>query len=634
MSALADINIEELHSMKRKQLQTLCKKHGIKANGKNEELIEQLVEAQNTVADNNDTSMSKSDDDEEFHEAEEAPAQDKVFKVMPTVNSKPLEMEPPENMELVKNKEFPSLAEKLTAEMEARAAAMSAEERKEVLDKYNATNEALLKTPNRAKQGKSVLFDKAHEKIFNNDDSIVNHWAANKVPGSTPQNKRSNADTSSATTSKRPRLEPLFSSPSVTRSAVQSPAQRRKSTKTRAMTAKARRTAAATAGTVNGAQTVATSTRVKAAGGDLTSTTLFAGSASATSTNIEDSAPIAEPEVEQRSEDLAESGNLEPTSKEEPASGLSEPNETADQPADKDTQQDTPNDKVAEAVNNMATPQASEPEPTEQKEIAKESEAAEQKEAVEETKVAEQKETTKPATDKAEPAQPSTVASGKSSETTKVNAQKADPAKPAPSKISAPTAGKSALRPPTSTKPALLSRPTLIPTSRKTPGSKAAGQPTGIPTKGIQPAKKLSVNSNSAGSAAKPSAAKPMHKPADYSNVQSKLKSYINAKPAVASKPKSSDMPKAGGKSKPQPTKQPTVSAMPKPAANNTVDGGSVPGYMRSTKAAEMRSQGQQPPIINKSKATGPNPASSAKPRFNPYGRPARPAPAKPSAAK
>ncbi|KAJ2455587.1 hypothetical protein EV183_000686 [Coemansia sp. RSA 2336] len=611
--------------MKRKQLQTLCKKHGIKANGKTEELIEQLVEAQTTVADN-DTSMFKSDDDEEFHEAEEAPAQEKVFKVMPTINGKPLEMESPESMELVKNKEFPSLAEKLTAEMEARAAAMSAEERKEVLDKYNATNEALLKTPNRAKQGKSVLFDKAHEKIFNNDDSIVNHWAANKVPGSTPQNKRSNADTGDAATSKRPRLEPLFSSPSVTRSAVQSPAQRRKSTKTRAMTAKARRTAAATTTAANGAQTVATSTRVKAAASDLTSTTLFSGSASAASTSIEDSAPIVEPKVNQQSEDLPESNDVEPVSKEEPACDLPEPNEPIDEPADKETQQDTATSKVDEPVDNEATAQVSEFEPAEQKESVKESKAAEQEESVEEPRVAEQKETT-------EPAQPSTDASDKSSESTKVEAPKADSTKPAPSRISAPTTGKSALRPPTSAKPAPSakpvpsSRPTLIPTSRKPIGSKAAGQPTGIPTKSIQPAKKPSVSSHPAVNDAKPSTAKPMHKPADYSNVQSKLKSYINAKPAVASKPKPSDKPKL------QPAKRPAVSAMPKPATSNKADGGSVPGYMRSTKAAEMRSQGQQHTATSKSKAPGSDAANNTKPRFNPYGRPTRPAPAKPSSA-
>ncbi|KAJ2546311.1 hypothetical protein EV175_005646, partial [Coemansia sp. RSA 1933] len=48
MSNTTDFSVDELQTMKRKQLQSLCKKHGIKANGKNEELVEQLLEATGT----------------------------------------------------------------------------------------------------------------------------------------------------------------------------------------------------------------------------------------------------------------------------------------------------------------------------------------------------------------------------------------------------------------------------------------------------------------------------------------------------------------------------------------------------------------------------------------------------------
>ncbi|KAJ2573349.1 hypothetical protein GGH19_004517 [Coemansia sp. RSA 1807] len=632
MSSLGDINMDDLQNMKRKQLQSLCKKHDIKANGKTEELIERLLEyAQSGTADGEVGTHSEPEDesdDDNVDETDKSSEPEKVFKVMPTTDIEPLDMAAPESINFVSNKEFPSMAERVTAEMEARAAAMAADQRKEVLEKYYAANRDVAETPNKTKQTKAISFDKAHDKIFNDNDSIVNHWAANKAPGTTPRNKRTNGDESAVASNKRPRLEPLFSSPAVTGSPMQSSGQRRKSkkAKVKAKSARARRTAAADFdGATNGSKTVASNTRVKAAGSAaLSATKLFADSDSSAGAakSIEDSAPLAELKT-LVAEKVAGSHHafVNGESSEGKVKGPSEPTpviiaKTPEAPVE-----------AAKAVTTKVA--VSEPIQTDTTKAAAEPRRAE-KSAVPTARAI----PTKPARASAE----KPAAKKSDSLSTKLAS--------APSKIGGPAAGKSTLAKPTAPKPPTTTRPTLIPKSRMTKPD-AAGQLAGPQAKSNGIAKKAPAIPKPASLVGKPAVSKPTQtitasklpptrKSTDYSNVQSKLKTYINAKPQPAAKSKSADKPAATVVAKPNTnsSKQPAVSAIPKPVAGKkSSNDSSVPGYMRSTKATEIRSQKQQ----TKDKSGGPAAASangSAKARFNPYARSARPAPAKPSAAK
>ncbi|KAJ1842026.1 hypothetical protein LPJ70_003991 [Coemansia sp. RSA 2708] len=644
MAALADINADDLQNLKRKQLQSLCKKHGIKANGKNEELIEQLLEhAQNgTPGDGADDSQTETDsegDDEQFHEASgEASEPEKVFKVMPTTDTKPLEMEAPESMKQVGNSDFSSMVEKVSAQLEARVAAMTAEQRQQTIDQYKASSNVAV-TPNTSKQAKSISFDKAHDKIFNNDDSIASHWAANKV--ATPRTKRTNEDKTATASNKRQRIEPLFSSPAVTKMSMQSPSQRRKSTKAKAMTARARRTAAATAntGTADGAKTVATSTRTKSSAA-LSSTKLFADAHTSLSAvdSIADSVPIAEPET--ASDDLVA------------AHKPKESNALTDAPAAPEMSEKAASVEVAVATEPVAAMTADGLQTQAQPAIS--AEPVEAAEAEKSTNVALQAE---PAPLSQEnPANESKASVSKLKPPSDTAAKKFEARlgklAPSSSNITAPVAGKSASTKPTTTAmPLAPARPTLIPTSRKNLQSKAATQS----TSSLAESKSAATN-KAAGiprpttSSDKPNVAKPppTHKPADYSNVQSKLKAYINAKPQTASKPKPADSSAPSAIAKPNATanKQPAVSALPKPAVGRkkAEGNGSVPGYMRSTKATEIRAHKQQPltepgktALAGKSQPGGPVAAAggnASKARFNPYSRPARPVASKPSTAK
>ncbi|KAJ2329908.1 hypothetical protein IWW51_000306 [Coemansia sp. RSA 2702] len=556
MAALADINADDLQNLKRKQLQSLCKKHGIKANGKNEELIEQLLEhAQNgTPGDGADDSQTETDsegDDEQFHEASgEASEPEKVFKVMPTTDTKPLEMEAPESMKQVGNSDFSSMVEKVSAQLEARVAAMTAEQRQQTIDQYKASSNVAV-TPNTSKQAKSISFDKAHDKIFNNDDSITSHWAANKV--ATPRTKRTNEDKTATASNKRQRIEPLFSSPAVTKMSMQSPSQRRKSTKAKAMTARARRTAAATAntGTADGAKTVATSTRTKSSAA-LSSTKLFADAHTSLSAvdSIADSVPIAEPET--ASDDLV----------------------AAHKPKESNALTDAP-----------AAPEMSEKAASVEVAVATEPVAA-------------------------------MTADG-----LQTQAQPAISAEP----VEAAEAEKS-------TNVALQAEP--APLSQENPANESKASVSKLKPPSDTAAKKFEARLGKLAP--------------NYSNVQSKLKAYINAKPQTASKPKPADSSAPSAIAKPNATanKQPAVSALPKPAVGRkkAEGNGSVPGYMRSTKATEIRAHKQQPltepgktALAGKSQPGGPVAAAggnASKARFNPYSRPARPVASKPSTAK
>ncbi|KAJ2478772.1 hypothetical protein EV174_004212 [Coemansia sp. RSA 2320] len=311
MVALSDINVDELHGMKRKQLQALCKKTGVKANGKSEELIERLME--HIQRGGSDSTSDDSNDDQQHYEsaAEEDKSSPppnegaqnatpgKLFKVVPLLNTEPVVMDAPEAMSVVEPSQFSAQVKEFTAKLEARAAARFADQGVENIEKINPAFGLVTKTPKSQKLAKTILFDKAHDKLFSSGDSILSHWSAKKTAGpATPNGKRNN-DSSVHESNKRPRVEVLFASPSVQ---PQSARQSRKSTRTRSMTAKAQRTAAPGA-VLDGSKTAAVDNRVQTASDlkALSSTKLFADApvadTSSVASEVAEFAPLAEMET-------------------------------------------------------------------------------------------------------------------------------------------------------------------------------------------------------------------------------------------------------------------------------------------------------------------------------------------------
>ncbi|KAJ1727761.1 hypothetical protein LPJ61_004406 [Coemansia biformis] len=643
MAAQTDASVDNLHALKRKQLQALCKKHGLKANGRTEELIELLVECRqggggggggsSGLADGAEESDGASSDseDEQSDDAEEE--QGKVFKDVPVTDDEPLEMEAPESMTFVNRELFPHMAEKVTAAMEARTEALATKKRSKAAGRQDgAADGSVPSTPARSKRAtKALSFEQAHAKIFDNDDSIVNHWAAKKTPGAaTPRSKRTIGDDGVLGSSKRPRIEPLFSSPEVIGPRMQSPVAQKKPAK--AMTAKARRTAAATAsapGVASGSKTVAAGIRARPADvSGLSSTKLFTatGSSNRAAEGIEDSAPIAGAAAECHEAPA----RVSETSKHKVSEALAKPAELV-----KPAEPAKPVKPTEPAGPMKQTPAAKSAEPT----------------------PVQAKSTESVALDVPAGTQAKVAATGTASER---GAASGSPMQTNSSstKLAADTQSK-------------LARPTLIPKSKKAPGAGSSGQlpklqpktqpkaqpkadPKAQPktqpkdktcgTTGVPRPAALGVKQGSEAPTLSADAAKRQpvsHKPASYRHVESKLKSYINAAPPSAPKPAPSEKPAT---SKTNAANQSQVkSAMPKPASSagaapskrqqGKQDGDtSVPGYMRATKATVIRSQAQSQPKTAKSggpaAATG---KGGAKARFAPY---SRPVPAKPSAAK
>ncbi|KAJ1667866.1 hypothetical protein IW140_001417 [Coemansia sp. RSA 1813] len=238
MSNTTDLSVDELQKMKRKQLQSLCKKHGIKANGKNEELVEQLLEAASSEEGEDGNGCIK-DKKEERTEADDSEPSNNEDDAKDGSNDPP-EIQAPETENRIDKPQFSSVAEQVIAEMETRALSLAESQRKEAVEKYNTAHNIIAETPKNGKlAGKTAAFEKAHDKIFKDDDSILNHWSARKTPGkATPNNKRPNAEDSSLDTNKRPRVEVLFASPTV----VKSKSQKLESVQAKAMTSKVQRT--------------------------------------------------------------------------------------------------------------------------------------------------------------------------------------------------------------------------------------------------------------------------------------------------------------------------------------------------------------------------------------------------------
>ncbi|KAJ2787281.1 hypothetical protein GGI15_000831 [Coemansia interrupta] len=75
VTTVADIDIDQLAGLKRKQIQSLCKKHGIRANGKTEELIEHLTAYARDGSRPNEPAADQQEDgeDEQDKDLSEAP---------------------------------------------------------------------------------------------------------------------------------------------------------------------------------------------------------------------------------------------------------------------------------------------------------------------------------------------------------------------------------------------------------------------------------------------------------------------------------------------------------------------------------------------------------------------------------
>ncbi|KAJ2512081.1 hypothetical protein H4217_007067, partial [Coemansia sp. RSA 1939] len=246
--------------MKRKQLQTLCKKNGIKANGKNEELIEQLLET--TKADDDLDCNTGIENKDEDTEADGIESGNQAENTNSSLYGTP-EARAQEDTTRAEKPQFLSVAEQVIAEMETRALSLADSQRKDAIKQYSSTRNIVEETPRKATaSGKTTVFDKAHEKIFGNDDSIVNHWSAKKTPvKSTPNNKRPKPDESTLDTNKRPRFEVLFASPNVVKAKDQEPVH------AKSMTTKVQRTQAprVSASSVEGSKTAIHDNRSKSA---------------------------------------------------------------------------------------------------------------------------------------------------------------------------------------------------------------------------------------------------------------------------------------------------------------------------------------------------------------------------------
>ncbi|KAJ2911222.1 hypothetical protein GGI21_000005 [Coemansia aciculifera] len=643
MAVLADLNTDELHALKRKQLQSLCKKHGVKANGKSEELIERLTEFakkggsesasnESEHSDEHDDDDDDDDDQQRYDSATEdgkpstlpdsealsaTPA--KLFKVVPLLPSKPESMDAPESMTVIEQAQFSSQVEMFTAKLEARAAALAADMGKDDIEKLNPAYGLDLLTPKSKKSAKTIAFDKAHEKLFSGSDSIINHWSAKKVAGATtPNNKRAN-DSSVLESNKRPRMEVLFESPSVQ---PQSARPRRKSTKTKAMTVRARRTAAPSAA-IDGSKSASGDSRVKPASdiGVLSSTKLFAD-IPATPAKADIAAPSPA-----RLVPIVDAPAPATPKKSEPATAIFSPKQPRSAKpvksiADavvltspsKHTPKKKPASTPAKAVAPTSAPSVATPKPS----------------------------STVVVTTKVAPAVPATPAVAAPT-TVGTLPKAAPPVAVAASATVATAPAKPGVRKESATAPA--PKPSQIPMARKIakPVSKVATAPNkAMGESKIQAPKKAMAESKiqapKKAVAAKPNnssvaaPAKPLsNQSTGVRNIESKVKSYINSKPSSPKvkavkhsipDPKSSVKPAVAVAKPTKPVKAPAASTV----AKESVAGKDIPNYMKPTRVKEMRSQQATAKVSSKPDAS--------KPRFNPYNRPAKPVAAKSSAAK
>ncbi|KAJ2250104.1 hypothetical protein GGI13_004089 [Coemansia sp. RSA 455] len=674
MATLADINIEELHTFKRKQLQTLCKKHGVKANGKSEEIIERLIECiNNGGSDHVSNDTDDSDDDQRYDSAAEEsksstlPADgiatpEKLFKVVPLLATEP--MDAPESITVVEPAQFASQVEKFTAQLEARAAAIAAEMGKEDIEKYNPAY-GLVRTPRSKTATKTIAFDKAHDKLFSSGDSIANHWSAKKVTA-TP--KRVNEDV--VDSNKRPRVEVLFKSPSVQ---PQSARAKRKSTRGKSMTAKSQRTAAPGA-SLDGSKTVVVDSRVQSTGDAavLSSTILFGpppttpvskaadvdfaplvDAAASVKIDSEPVSTIFSPKKSRGAKKPDTVALLSPAKSAlkaktpatpktaatptrpaaTPAKAVATPAKTAATPAKTAA---TPAKAAATPARTVATPAKTAATPAKPAATPAKS-AATPKTAATPSVVKPVAPAAAVQVDVVKPAAP-IVAPKTESSLPKAKPDAAVPTKPSvPKESAAPVAKPSQI--PMARKIAKPRSVAALVASKNAPKKAAVESKIQAPKKPevVKPAPKQAVTKPD--SAPTTATTKPLTtQPAGVRNVESKLKSYINSKPpppkVKAVKP---SVPDPKSMAKPNVVTVKPIKSVPAPAASTAAKdlaSKDLPNYMRPTRTKEIRSQKATAKVLPK-----PEPGKLAKPvdgkaRFNPYNRPAKPVAAKHSAAK
>ncbi|KAJ2416007.1 hypothetical protein H4218_001083 [Coemansia sp. IMI 209128] len=708
MATLADINIEELHTLKRKQLQSLCKKHGVKANGKSEEIIERLIDHINKGGSDNasnasDTDSDDNDDDDDQRydsatdkvkptavpngEGQDA-TPEKLFKVVPLLNTNPVEMDAPESMAVIDQAQFTSQVEKFTAQLEARAATIAAQMGNGEVEKYNPAYGLVVKTPRSKNATKTISFDKAHERLFSSGDSIANHWSAKKV-ATTPNNKRANDGVPES--NKRPRVEVLFESPSVQ---PQSARAKRKSTRGKSMTAKAQRTAAPGA-SLDGSKTVAAGGRVKPAGGAaaLASTKLFDALPATPEPNVAeaDFAPLVDvassARMESESISTIASPKVSHSDKKVDGASLMSPVRNASKAKDVATPAKTPAKTPVKTPGKtpgktqgktVATPAktpaktAATPAKTPARTAATPAKTPAKVTATPAPAKAPEKTTAIPsktpaktpakaiAARKEEAAVPLVVSPATVAVSAEVSVAKSATPATAPSNESAlpstkPDSAISAKSSEPKESAIPVAKPSQIPMARKiakprsialSVASASAPKKAASESKIQAPKKPEAVKSEHKQAATKPSSSvtasaatkPPTAQPAGFRNVESKLKSYINAKPpppkVKAVRPSKPDL-KSSTKSNTT-IAEPTKPA-PAPAASAAAkgsDGKDVPNYMKPTRAKEVRSKQVAAKVMTKSGPVKPAKIGDGKARFNPYNRPAKPVAAKPSAAK
>ncbi|KAJ2719815.1 hypothetical protein GGI07_004984 [Coemansia sp. Benny D115] len=606
MTVSTDINVDELSNMKRKQLQALCKKHGIRANAKSEELVEQLVdyfkngskpvdsdkgtniaETQDDDTDNNDQEEEEEEEEcendamqteamdnstlrtetsvREEDVSEVKPAQAKVDveaeveavdKAVEDTASQPASpaqesssqdtlmaaeatatqgtdseaaSEPaaeailePAVETVSDNTEKKSVSERIAAELEARVADLTAEQRKKLMDEYTAEHGAAIpSTPAGPKRQlvapKSASFNRAHDKMFSKDESIATHWSTSKLSAATPKSKRPANEPSVPASNKRVCVDgaALFSP-----RAAQKPADFKN----------------------EDGQTDA-----------ITPVVLFADKLETAS--------------EQSQEVSAEPLTTSMAAENESVVVSAEPEAQKETQETQETQIDTSETKSIQNTSDTAKQQPTAPASAD-------------------------------TTSKAEPTQ---------TKLTTLATNISGTAAPRPSLIPAP---RKSIRP---------SSVTNAKPEAKTAAVSGGAQPKGT-------AATASASVSVAGAPKAPSTQRPVK---DHRNVESKIKSYIHAKPPSPKikavkhtivDPKQA-RPVAPAKTAPAPSVAKKVKA-PDSGSKNA-DGKDVPNYMKATKATEIRAN---KPATAVPKSNLENKGGAPKTRFHPYSRSARPA--------
>ncbi|ORX66780.1 hypothetical protein DL89DRAFT_269823 [Linderina pennispora] len=266
--------IDELPNLTRQDLQKLCKKAGIEANGTDEELVNELKEAVQSGKVGAE-SLAISDGEEAGDKETEAAEDDTQVN---TVAATPKDVATPRDTATPDNEpatdpaptpkdpepQTPEVSKKIAAELEVRATALASDERKvavQTFDSQHKTDDD--NGPEPAETPSKNVFDEAHEKLFERDDSIAAHWSTKR----TPHNKRVGEPIEQGS-SKRSKVEPLFMTP------VRATPKMR--TVTGTMSDRATRVKPAVSAAAAGSKTVAVGRTTRASKSQLSSTTLFA----------------------------------------------------------------------------------------------------------------------------------------------------------------------------------------------------------------------------------------------------------------------------------------------------------------------------------------------------------------------